>query len=116
MGAMSALKASLKGLEPSIFGSGNQRLIHLATGTDLRIDPKVRSRGIEPRPPAWKAGILATELRTLKCYKPSTGVEPVTSRLLSECSNQLSYEGRYGESGFRSPCLVVANDALYRLS
>ena len=27
--------------------------------------PKVRSRGIEPRPPAWKAGILATELRTL---------------------------------------------------
>ena len=26
---------------------------------------KVRSRGIEPRPPAWKAGILATELRTL---------------------------------------------------
>ena len=25
----------------------------------------VRSRGIEPRPPAWKAGILATELRTL---------------------------------------------------
>ena len=37
MGAMSAsLKASLKGLEPSIFGSGNQRLIHLATGTDVR--------------------------------------------------------------------------------
>ena len=30
---------------------------------------------------------------------------------------QLSYEGtKNGESGFRSRCLVVANDALYRLS
>ena len=30
---------------------------------------------------------------------------------------QLSYEGKEtGESGFRSRCLVVANDALYRLS
>ena len=28
-----------------------------------------------------------------KKYKPPTGVEPVTSRLLGECSNQLSYKG-----------------------
>jgi hypothetical protein len=113
MGAMSAFKSIPEGTrtlnlwlrKPTPYPFGHRD-----------VDPKVRSRGIEPRPPAWKAGILATELRTLKCYKPSTGVEPVTSRLLSECSNQLSYEGRYGESGFRSPCLVVANDALYRLS
>ena len=48
MGAMSAsLKASLKGLEPSIFGSGNQRLIHLATGTDLRIEASFKFVRIE---------------------------------------------------------------------
>ena len=47
---------------------------------------KVRRPGIEPGPPAWKAGILATELSTLAYEKPSTGFEPVTSRLLSECS------------------------------
>ena len=55
----------------------------------------VRRPGIEPGPPAWKAGILTTELTTLT----------VNFHL-----------AKGGESGFRSRCLVVANDALYRLS
>ena len=29
------------------------------------LSPKVRRRGIEPRPSAWKADILTTELRAL---------------------------------------------------
>ena len=33
------------GLEPTIFGSGNRRLVHLATGTDVLIPPPV---GLEP--------------------------------------------------------------------
>ena len=55
----------------------------------------MRRPGIEPGPPAWKAGILTTELTTL-----SVNIQLAKS----------------GESGFRSRCLVVANDALYRLS
>ena len=49
----------------SAFAQGSKDLV-VAIPADLGgWDPKVRSRGIEPRPPAWKAGILATELRTL---------------------------------------------------
>ena len=54
--------------------------------------PKVRSRGIEPRPPAWKAGILATELRThgLRAFDGSrTRDLSLTKRVLY----QLSYNG-----------------------
>ena len=37
-------KTSQMGLEPTIFGSGNRRLIHLATGTEHKTPPV----GLEP--------------------------------------------------------------------
>ena len=65
-----------------------------------------------------------------------TGLEPVTFRLLAECSNQLSYESaggvsslvphdkidapvatpKNGAGGYRSRCLSHAKRALYHLS
>ena len=47
---------------------------------------KSASTGNRTQPLDWKSSILATELSTLTYEKPSTGFEPVTSRLLSECS------------------------------
>ena len=79
----------------------------------------MRRPGIEPGPPAWKAGILTTELSTLPHVNERKAFDGIRTRDLSLTKRvlcQLSYEGINGESGFRSRCLVVANDALYRLS
>ena len=45
----------------------------------------VRRPGIEPGPPAWKAGILTTELTTLLAYKKveNPGFDPGASSLLT---------------------------------
>ena len=42
--AQKVADASQMGLEPTIFGSGNRRLVHLATGTELETPPV----GLEP--------------------------------------------------------------------
>ena len=78
----------------------------------------MRRPGIEPGPPAWKAGILTTELRALDLKTEAfDGIRTRDLSLTKRVLCQLSYEGKKnGESGFRSRCLVVANDALYRLS
>ena len=45
----------------------------------------VRRPGIEPGPPAWKAGILTTELTTLLAYQKveNPGFDPGASSLLT---------------------------------
>ena len=98
--------------------------VHLQVDNFSRFGPLVnqenlRRPGIEPGPPAWKAGILTTELSTHRYEKQGKAFDGIRTRDLSLTKRvlcQLSYEGINGESGFRSRCLVVANDALYRLS
>ena len=40
---------------------------------------------LNPRPPAYKAGALASELRRA-CLEPKVGLEPTTSRVRAGCS------------------------------
>ena len=58
------------------------------------------------------------QLKILTCYILPTGLEPVTFRLLAECSNQLSYEsacmpvcgdGHMGPTGVRNIVLAFLN-------
>jgi hypothetical protein len=51
------------GLEPPTYGLEVRRSIHLSyegrgSGTAPRGDPFERVKGVEPSPPAWKAGAL----------------------------------------------------------
>ena len=45
-----------------------------------------------------------------------TGLEPVTPRLSSVCSNQLSYRPFFGGKGIRTPDIQLAKLTLYQLS
>ena len=54
----------------------------------------MRRPGIEPGPPAWKAGILTTELKVLRVVKEA--YDEIRTRDLSLTKRvlcQLSYEG-----------------------
>ena len=63
----------------------------------------MRRPGIEPGPPAWKAGILATELSTHLLVKAFDGIRTRDLSLTKRVLCQLSCEGKKnGESGFRS--------------
>ena len=56
----------------------------------------LRSPGIEPGPPAWKAGILTTELSTHRYEKQRKAFDGIRTRDLSLTKRvlcQLSYEG-----------------------
>ena len=44
-----------------------------------------RVTGLEPVPPAWKAGMLAIKHHT-RILAPPAGLEPATLRLTAECS------------------------------
>ena len=55
---------------------------------------KVRRPGIEPGPPAWKAGILATELSTHLLVKAFDGIRTRDLSLTKRVLCQLSYEGK----------------------
>ena len=54
----------------------------------------VRRPGIEPGPPAWKAGILATELSTHLLVKAFDGIRTRDLSLTKRVLCQLSYEGK----------------------
>ena len=54
-------------------------------GATVFLVKMVRRPGIEPGPPAWKAGILTTELTTLLAYQKveNPGFDPGASSLLT---------------------------------
>ena len=89
----------------------------------------VRRPGIEPGPPAWKAGILTTELTTLlhvELYKIVTGVGfeptppkrlvPKTSALDHSATQPYHWEKENASAWDRTRDLSVNSRALYQLS
>ena len=78
---------------------------------------KCSMRGSNPRPPAHKTRALPTAPME---QHASPGIEPGAPRwrrgFLPLNQRRDLCSSKSGESGFRSRCLVVANDALYRLS
>ena len=89
----------------------------------------VRRPGIEPGPPAWKAGILTTELTTLlpvELHKIVTGVGfeptppkrlvPKTSALDHSATQPYHWEKETASAWDRTRDLSVNSRALYQLS
>ena len=85
----------------------------------------VRRPGIEPGPPAWKAGILTTELTTLlhdDLIKIVTGVgfEPTPPKRLVPKTSALDHSAtqpqHWGKVHDRTRDLSVNSRALYQLS
>ncbi len=72
------------GFEPGSWGHEPQKLATYST-----VPFCIRITGIEPTSPAWKAGNLP--LIYIRIDPGVTGLEPVTSGVTSQRSNQLSY-------------------------